>query len=96
MMTLLSKVTKAMVWTVAMLLLPLSAMAQVTVTGNVADESGEPVIGASVQVKGTSHGTITDFDGNFAIDVENTKATLVISYVGLTTQEVALNGKKVL
>ena len=95
-MTLLSKVTKAMVWTVAMLLLPLSAMAQVTVTGNVADESGEPVIGASVQVKGTSHGTITDFDGNFAIDVENTKATLVISYVGLTTQEVALNGKKVL
>ena len=96
MMTLLSKVTKAMVWTVAMLLLPLSAMAQVTVTGNVADESGEPVIGASVQVKGTSHGTITDFDGNFAIDVENTKATLVVSYVGLTTQEVALNGKKVL
>ena len=95
-MTLLSKVTKAMVWTVAMLLLPLSAMAQVTVTGNVADESGEPVIGASVQVKGTSQGTITDFDGNFAIDVENTKATLVISYVGLTTQEVALNGKKVL
>ena len=95
-MTLLSKVTKAMVWTVAMLLLPLSAMAQVTVTGNVADESGEPVIGASVQVKGTSHGTITDFDGNFAIDVENTKATLVVSYVGLTTQEVALNGKKVL
>lgn len=94
-MTQLSKFAKASMWLMAMLLLPFSAFAQVTVTGNVTDENGEAVIGASVQVKGTSTGTITDFDGNFSIDVKDTKATLVISYVGLTTQEVALNGRKV-
>lgn len=42
-------------------------LAQTRVTGNVVDESGEPVIGASVQIKGTGQGTVTDIDGNFTL-----------------------------
>ena len=70
------------------------AMAQGKVSGNVTDESGTPVIGASVMVKGTSTGTVTDFDGNFEIPGVQQNATLVISYIGYLTQEVALNGRK--
>ena len=78
-----------------MLFVSTTAMAQsVTVTGTVTDQTGEVVIGASILEKGTSTGTITDFDGNFAITVD-ANATLVISYVGYQTQEVALKGKKV-
>ncbi len=78
-----------------MLFVSATAMAQsVTVTGTVTDQTGEVVIGASILEKGTSNGTITDFDGNFAITVD-ANATLVISYVGYQTQEVALKGKKV-
>ena len=78
-----------------MLLVSATALAQsVTVTGNVTDQTGEVVIGASILEKGTSNGTITDFDGNFSISVD-ANATLVISYVGYQTQEVAIKGKKV-
>ena len=63
--------------------------AQTQVRGTVVDEAGEPVIGATVQVKGTAQGTITDMDGKFAISAP-TNGTLVISYVGLVTQEVAV------
>ena len=69
------------------------AMAQGKVTGTVVDASGEPVIGASVMVKGTSTGTVTDYDGNFTIDNVSQNATLVISYVGYRTQNVAVGGK---
>lgn len=66
----------------------LTALAQQKVTGKVKDSSGEPVIGASVVVKGNNTmGTITDFDGNFMLDVP-TKSVLVISYIGYVTQEV--------
>lgn len=65
------------------------------VNGKITDANGEPVIGASVIVKGTTNGTITDFDGNFTLEVP-TKATLVISYVGYKTLEVPVNGKKTL
>ena len=72
----------------------LTALAQQKVTGKVKDSSGEPVIGASVVVKGiNSMGTITDFDGNFMLDVP-TKSVLVISYIGYVTQEVPTAGKK--
>ena len=58
----------------------LTALAQQKVTGKVKDSSGEPVIGASVVVKGNNTmGTITDFDGNFMLDVP-AKSVLVISY----------------
>ena len=62
------------------------------INGVVVDEKGEPVIGASVQVKGTTTGTITDFDGLFALTVSADAKTLVISYVGMQTQEVAITG----
>lgn len=71
----------------------LTALAQQKVTGKVKDSSGEPVIGASVVVKGNNTmGTITDFDGNFMLDVP-TKSVLVISYIGYVTQEVPTTGK---
>jgi len=69
------------------------ATAQVTrVTGNVtSSEDGEPVVGASVLVKGTNVGTITDIDGNFVIsNVPSNATTLVVSFVGMQAQEVAI------
>jgi len=69
------------------------ANAQVTrVTGNVtSSEDGEPVTGASVLVKGTNVGTITDIDGNFTIsNVPSNATTLVISFIGMQTQEVPI------
>ena len=65
------------------------------ITGTVIDETGEGVIGATVMEKGTSNGTVTDFDGNFKLKVDAGK-TLVISYIGYLTQELpAQNGMKV-
>ena len=72
----------------------LTALAQQKITGKVKDSSGEPVIGASVVVKDNkTMGTITDFDGNFSLDVPS-KSVLVISYIGYVTQEVPVTGKK--
>ena len=69
--------------------------AQAEISGTVVDPTGETVIGATVMEKGTSNGTVTDFDGNFKLKVEAGK-TLVISYIGYLTQEVpAANGMKV-
>ena len=58
--------------------------AQTEISGTVVDASGESVIGATVMEKGTSNGTITDFDGNFSLKVEAGK-TLVFSYIGFKT-----------
>ena len=76
----------------AALLTTLVMTAQTTVNGRVTDESGEGVIGASVMQKGTNNGAVTDYDGNFTISVP-AKSTLVISYIGYATQEVAVDGK---
>ena len=62
------------------------------VKGNINDPQGEPVIGASVIEKGTSNGVITDFNGNFSLNVTSPTATLLISYVGYVPQEVSANG----
>lgn len=64
-----------------------------TIRGTVVDANGIPVIGASVLVKGTSNGTITDIDGNFTL--QNTSGTLVVSYIGYKTQEVLIQNQKV-
>jgi TonB-linked SusC/RagA family outer membrane protein len=71
----------------------LSGAAQVTVKGTVLDETGEPLIGATVIEKGTSNGVAADLDGNFQFTVSSAKATLVVSYVGYTTMDVKLNGQ---
>ena len=69
-------------------------MASITVTGTVISaEDGLPVIGASVLEKGTSNGTITDFDGIYELTVSD-NAVLVFSYVGLASQEVKVTGPK--
>jgi len=68
-------------------------MAQEKVSGTVVDATGESVIGASVLVKGTSNGTITDMNGNFTIHNVPKNGTLVISYVGYRTQNIAVSGK---
>lgn len=69
-----------------------SAVSAQTVSGTVTDSSG-PLPGASVVVKGTTNGTQTDFDGNFTIDNVDSSATLVFSYIGYSTQEIAVNGQ---
>ena len=70
-----------------------SVMQAGTVKGQVVDAAGEPVIGATVQVKGTTNGTITDFDGNFILNNVPEKGILVISYIGYKAQEVNISGK---
>jgi len=72
--------------------IPLSVFAQGTITGTVTEAStGDPLPGANVIVKGTTTGVITDFDGNFTIDVDSFPVVLVFSTVGYTKQEVTVN-----
>ena len=67
----------------------------IVVKGTVTDATADPLIGASVVVKGnTSMGTITDFDGNFQLKVPSEQTVLVISYVGMSTQEIKVGKKR--
>lgn len=80
-----------------MLLISASTFAQqITVKGTVKDSNGESIIGANILVKGTANGAITDLDGNFTVPNVNQDATLVVSFIGYTTREIALNGKTAL
>ena len=82
-------------------LCPTTAMAAVTqqqtikVSGQVVDQDGEPLIGATVRVKDAQGGAVTDLDGNFQLDAP-ANATLVVSYVGFKDMEVAVRGRAVL
>ena len=79
---------------VGMLLLFCSASIQAqTVSGNVKDATGEPIIGATVMEQGTQNGTVTDFDGNFSINLKGKSNKLVFSYVGMQNQTVDVAGK---
>lgn len=80
-----------MVLVLMSLLVSTAAWAQANVTGTVVDQNDEPLMGATVIVKGTASGTSTDLDGNFTINAAQGK-TLVVSYVGYTTQEVPVKG----
>ena len=72
-----------------------SVQAQITVTGNVTDGAADPLIGASVIVKGNaSLGTVTDFDGNFQLKVPSESTVLVISYVGMSTKEIKVGKQR--
>ncbi len=83
---------KKILFVLTCLMLSVAMMANITVTGTVISaEDGLPVIGASVLEKGTSNGTITDFDGMYELTVAN-DAVLVFSYVGLTSQELKVTG----
>ena len=71
-----------------------AAFAQpVQVSGTVFDTNGEPLIGVTLQVKGTTIGTVTDVNGNFSLANVNPNATLEVSYVGMKTQKVPVNGR---
>ena len=72
----------------AVVFFALDVSAQTTINGQVKDDMGEAIIGASIVVKGTSNGTVTDFDGNFTLKCQS-GAKLVITYIGYTPQEVA-------
>lgn len=77
-------------------MLNISAYAQQrTVTGTVKDSNGEEVIGASVMLKGGTEGTITDINGKFSLQVSASAKTLIVSYVGMKTKEVAISGNTV-
>ena len=77
---------KKLFLSLALILTSTIMYAQTEISGTVVDATGETVIGATVMEKGTSNGTITDFDGNFKLKVEAGK-TLVFSYIGYNTQE---------
>lgn len=66
---------------------------KITVTGNVKDATGEPLIGVNVMVKGTSLGSVTDADGNFLLSNVSPNTVVSLSYIGYKTREIALNGK---
>ncbi|HND88889.1 MAG TPA: SusC/RagA family TonB-linked outer membrane protein, partial [Saprospiraceae bacterium] len=72
------------------------ALAQRTVTGMVKDDQGQPLIGATVLVKGTNTGAVTDINGNFSVKVANESDVLVISYTGYSNKEVSVAGQSVL
>lgn len=74
-------------------LVSLFAMAEKQISGVVLDSHDQPVIGASVMVKGTTIGTISDYDGEFFLTVDETATTLVVSFVGMQTQEVAIKDR---
>ena len=83
----MKRTMKSVVMLLTIMLFALDVSAQTTINGHVKDDTGEDIIGASVVVKGTQNGTVTDFDGRFQLKCES-GVTLVISYVGFTPQEV--------
>ncbi len=81
---------------VTMVLLSLGfAIAQRAITGTVSDQKGEPMVGASVLVKGTTTGVVTDIDGKYALNVPAGATTLVVSFAGYVTQESKLGASNV-
>ena len=78
--------------TLACLAIGVQAFAQNTVTGKVVDAKGEPVVGAGVQIKGTTVGQVTDLDGQFSINV-GANAVLVVSSIGYKTEEITVGNR---
>lgn len=69
---------------------------EIKVSGQIVDETGEPLIGVNVLVKGTTNGVITDLDGNYTLTITEDNPTLQFSYIGYTPQEVAVKGQNVI
>ncbi|WP_423146002.1 TonB-dependent receptor [Rubrolithibacter danxiaensis] len=69
------------------------ALSLQTIQGTVTDNKGQPLPGVSVKIKGTNVGTVTDVNGNYSITASNGNGTLVFSFIGFTTQEVAINNR---
>lgn len=92
--------TKLTVWrwliSLAFLLFATSAYSQKTISGKVTNAANQPVVGASVIIKGTNTGTTTNEQGNYTITVPGNQSILVVSFIGLSSQEMAVNGKSTL
>ncbi len=74
----------------------LSVMQGKTIKGQILDETGESMIGVSVLVKGTTIGTVTDFDGNYTLEVPSGKNILEISYIGYKTKEITIGNNSLI
>src|SRR5690554_3523536 len=86
---------KSFITCVVLCLSSIAVFAQNSVTGNISDVNGEAVIGASILEKGTTKGTVTDVDGNFALNVSQ-GAVLQVSYIGYETQEITVDNQQVI
>ena len=76
--------------------LSVAAFAQTQVIkGKIVDENGDPLVGVTIQEKGTNNGTITDMDGNYSI-MAGARSTLQIRYVGYQQEDIAVNGKNII
>ena len=91
-MRIFKSLQKPLVFLFLLCLFPMGVLAQSIIKGTVKDEAGEPIIGASVQVQGTRTGAITDYNGAFSVEA-GSNATLVVSYVGCTTETVKVGGR---
>ena len=78
----------------ALLIIGAQAFAQTAVSGKVTDSSGEPLVGANVLVKGTTNGTMTDYNGNWSLNNLRQGAVLVFSSIGYATEEVTVGSQK--
>lgn len=95
-MTQVSKLLHRVKWTISLMVLSVMlvhAGQQKVVTGTVAEETGQPIPGVTVLVKGTTNGTVTNADGNFTIANVPDKATLVFSFVGMSTQQIVVGNQ---
>ena len=76
---------------VAVLFISASVLGQAKITGEVVDQTNQPLPGASIVVKGTANGTSTDFDGEFTLQAEANSGTIVISFIGFQSKEVSFS-----
>jgi len=76
---------------VAVLFISASVLGQAKITGEVVDQTNQPLPGASIVVKGTTNGTSTDFDGKFTLQAEANSGTIVISFIGFQSKEVSFS-----
>ena len=87
---------KSLFLTACLLLATIPAFSQTkTVTGTVTDAAGDALIGVSILVQGSNNGVVTDLDGKYTLNNVPENATLIISYIGMLTQEVKVNGQSI-
>ena len=82
-------------WLLAFML-PITLLAQTKISGTVTDDTGFPLPGSSIVIKETSKVAISDIDGNYAITIEKTPVTLLISYIGFVTKEITVTNQKII
>lgn len=84
------------IWLPCLLLFPGWLLAQNLIKGNVTDEAGEIIVGASVIIKGTTIGTVTDKDGNFILNLTPDQKNVMVSFIGYETTEITINGQRLI